>query len=89
MKTDAMLGRCSPPMDVGLGLGSIFFNSDFSHDFGELARIRTADAAWGSPLSYVHGPLDSSVAPDGDNFSERQRIKSGGTGVVWMEQLKP
>ncbi len=29
MKTDAMLGRCYPAMDSGLGLGPKFFNSDF------------------------------------------------------------
>lgn len=89
MKTDAMLGRCYPPMDSELGLGAIFFNSDFGHDLGDLARIGTADVALGSPLLYLHGPLDGSLAPNGDIFSKRQWIESGGTGTVWTEQFKP
>ena len=89
MKTDAMLGRCSPAMASGLGLGRKFFNSDFGHDFGDVARIRTADVALGSRLPYLHVPLDGSLAPNDDNFSKRQRIESGGTGTVWTEQFKP
>ena len=84
MKTEAMLGRCSPAMASGLGLGRKFFNSDFGHDFGDVARIRTAAVALGSRLPYLHGPLDGCLAPDGDNFPERQRIKDDGTGTFWM-----
>ena len=89
MKTDAMLGRCYPAMDSGLGLSPKFFNSDFGHDWGDVARIGTADGALGSPLLYLHDPLDGSLAPNDDNFSKRQRIESGGTGTVWTEQFKP
>jgi len=84
MKTDAMLGRCAPAMARGLGLGPEFFNSGFGHDFGDVARIRTAAVALGSRLPYLHGLLDGFLVPDGDNFPERQRIKDDGTGTFWL-----
>jgi hypothetical protein len=84
MKTDAMLGRCAPAMARGLGLGPEFLNSDFGHDFGDVARIRTAAVALGSRLPYLHGFLDGFLVPDGDNFPERQRIKDDGTGTFWL-----
>ena len=84
MKTDAMLGRCYPAIDSGLGLGPKFFNFDFGHDWGDVARIGTADVALGSPLLYLHGLLDGFLVPDGDNFPERQRIKDDGTGTFWL-----